>query len=200
MMTVYQTPEFDRDSLPVSEFTPALVEQGRQLFYSKFACQSCHIADYKNDKGYIGPGAGWDRQALQRSLGLSLAERSAGVASRNYRAQPAHDRRRGAVVDCISDVAQVGRRTGGDEEMKPVLIAVCAVTLLMVGMFSQDQAACTTGSYCDRSGDRRIQRREADWIHRNAAGSAGRGAGERRLRQRGRRSGGVFQRTIRREF
>jgi mono/diheme cytochrome c family protein len=55
MMTVYQTPEFDRDSLPVSQFTPALVEQGRQLFYSKFACQSCHIADYKNDKGYIGP-------------------------------------------------------------------------------------------------------------------------------------------------
>ena len=55
MMTVYQTPEFDRDSLPGSQFTPAQVEQGRQLFYSKFACQSCHIADYKNDKGYIGP-------------------------------------------------------------------------------------------------------------------------------------------------
>jgi cytochrome c1 len=54
-MTVYQTPQFDRDSLPVSEFTPAMVEQGRQLFYSKFACQSCHIADYKTDKGYIGP-------------------------------------------------------------------------------------------------------------------------------------------------
>ena len=55
MMTVYQTPEFDRDSLPASEFTPAMVEQGRQLFYSKFACQSCHIADYAKDKGYIGP-------------------------------------------------------------------------------------------------------------------------------------------------
>ena len=61
MMTVYQTPEFDRDSLPVSELNPAQVEQGRQLFYSKFACQSCHIADYSKDKGYIGPalaGAG----------------------------------------------------------------------------------------------------------------------------------------------
>jgi mono/diheme cytochrome c family protein len=55
IMTVYQTPEFDRDSLPVSQFTPAQVEQGRQLFYSRFACQSCHIADYKTDKGYIGP-------------------------------------------------------------------------------------------------------------------------------------------------
>jgi cytochrome c1 len=31
------------------------VEHGRQLFYSKYACQSCHIVDSKNDKGYIGP-------------------------------------------------------------------------------------------------------------------------------------------------
>ncbi len=55
MMTVYQTPQFDRDSLPVSGFTPSQVEQGRQFFYSKFACQSCHIADFSKDKGYIGP-------------------------------------------------------------------------------------------------------------------------------------------------
>jgi cytochrome c1 len=38
-----------------SDFTPAQVEQGRQLFYSKFACKSCHIADFSKDKGYIGP-------------------------------------------------------------------------------------------------------------------------------------------------
>jgi len=31
------------------------VEQGRQLFYGKFACQSCHIVDPVKDKGYIGP-------------------------------------------------------------------------------------------------------------------------------------------------
>jgi mono/diheme cytochrome c family protein len=55
MLTVYQTPEFDRDSIPASELTPAMAEQGKQLYYSKFACQSCHIADYKKDKGYIGP-------------------------------------------------------------------------------------------------------------------------------------------------
>ena len=55
IMTVYQTPEFDRDSLPMSQFTAASVEEGRQLFYSKFACQSCHIADFSKDKGYIGP-------------------------------------------------------------------------------------------------------------------------------------------------
>ncbi len=55
MLTVYQTPQFDRDSMPASDFTPAQIEQGRQLFYSKFACQSCHIADFTKDKGYIGP-------------------------------------------------------------------------------------------------------------------------------------------------
>ena len=54
-MTVYQTPAFDRDSVPSSGYPPAQVEQGRQLFYSKYACQSCHIIDTKVDKGYIGP-------------------------------------------------------------------------------------------------------------------------------------------------
>jgi len=55
MMTVYQTPAFDRDSMPVSGYAPAEIEHGRQLFYSKYACQSCHIVDAKADKGYIGP-------------------------------------------------------------------------------------------------------------------------------------------------
>ena len=55
MMVVYQTPVVDRDSMPASSFTPDVVEQGRQLFYSKYACQSCHIVDPKKDKGYIGP-------------------------------------------------------------------------------------------------------------------------------------------------
>jgi mono/diheme cytochrome c family protein len=55
IMTVYQTPAFDRDSMPASGYLPAQAEQGRQLFYSKYACQSCHIVDTKTDKGYIGP-------------------------------------------------------------------------------------------------------------------------------------------------
>ncbi len=55
IMTVYQTPAFDRDSMPASGYLPAQVEQGRQLFYSRYACQSCHIVDTKTDKGYIGP-------------------------------------------------------------------------------------------------------------------------------------------------
>ncbi|HZU41977.1 MAG TPA: c-type cytochrome, partial [Terriglobales bacterium] len=55
MMTVYQTPSFDREWQPYAAPTPTLVEQGRQLFYSKYSCQSCHIVDTKKDKGYIGP-------------------------------------------------------------------------------------------------------------------------------------------------
>ena len=55
IMTVYQTPDFERDSLPDSGYSPTQIEQGRQLFYSKYACQSCHIVDAKADKGYIGP-------------------------------------------------------------------------------------------------------------------------------------------------
>src|SRR5207244_13116940 len=55
IMTVYQTPAFDRDSMPESGYSSSQVEQGRQLFYSKYACQSCHIIDPKIDKGYIGP-------------------------------------------------------------------------------------------------------------------------------------------------
>ncbi len=54
IMTVYQSPQIDPDAMP-AKFTPAEIEQGRQLFYSKYACQSCHIADPAKDKGYIGP-------------------------------------------------------------------------------------------------------------------------------------------------
>jgi cytochrome c1 len=55
MMTVYQDPAVDRDSMSLTGYSPTQVEQGRQLFYSKYACQSCHIVDPKADKGYIGP-------------------------------------------------------------------------------------------------------------------------------------------------
>ncbi len=55
IMTVYQTPEFERDAIDPSHFTPAEVEHGKELFYGKFACQSCHIVDPNKDKGYIGP-------------------------------------------------------------------------------------------------------------------------------------------------
>jgi mono/diheme cytochrome c family protein len=55
ILTVYQSPSIDRDSVPLSGYPAVQVDQGKQLFYSKYACQSCHIVDTKADKGYIGP-------------------------------------------------------------------------------------------------------------------------------------------------
>jgi len=55
MMTVYQNPAVDRDSMPLNGYPQGQVELGNQLFYGKYACQGCHIVDTKTDKGYIGP-------------------------------------------------------------------------------------------------------------------------------------------------
>jgi mono/diheme cytochrome c family protein len=55
IMTVYQTPEFDSDGLDGIRFNAADTQHGRELFYGKYACQSCHIVDPDKDKGYIGP-------------------------------------------------------------------------------------------------------------------------------------------------
>ncbi|MGA8735150.1 MAG: c-type cytochrome [Terriglobales bacterium] len=55
IMTVYQSPAIDRDSMPLSGYPQGEVELGGQLFYGKYACQGCHIVDTKTDKGYIGP-------------------------------------------------------------------------------------------------------------------------------------------------
>jgi mono/diheme cytochrome c family protein len=55
IMTVYQSPSVDRDSMPLSGYPQGQVELGKQLFYGKYACQGCHIVDTKTDKGYIGP-------------------------------------------------------------------------------------------------------------------------------------------------
>jgi mono/diheme cytochrome c family protein len=55
IMTVYQSPAINRESMPLSGYSPGQVELGKQLFYGKYSCQGCHIVDTRNDKGYIGP-------------------------------------------------------------------------------------------------------------------------------------------------
>lgn len=55
IMTVYQSPAVDRDSMPLSGYAAGQIELGKQLFYGKYSCQGCHIVDTKTDKGYIGP-------------------------------------------------------------------------------------------------------------------------------------------------
>ena len=56
-------------SQPASD--SASIEQGRQLFYSKYACQSCHIVDPQKDKGYVGPTLTQVGDAAERRLDLS---------------------------------------------------------------------------------------------------------------------------------
>jgi cytochrome c1 len=55
IMTVYQSPSVDRESMPLSGYAQGQVELGKQLYYGKYSCQGCHIVDTKTDKGYIGP-------------------------------------------------------------------------------------------------------------------------------------------------
>jgi len=55
IMTVYQSPKVDRESMPLAGYPPGQIELGKQLYYSKYGCQGCHILDTKQDKGYIGP-------------------------------------------------------------------------------------------------------------------------------------------------
>ena len=55
IMTVYQNPVVDRDSMPSTGYSQGQIELGKQLFYGKYSCQGCHIVDTKTDKGYIGP-------------------------------------------------------------------------------------------------------------------------------------------------
>ena len=55
IMTVYQTPAFDSDQIDASKFSSGDVAHGRDLYYGKYGCNSCHILDPNKDKGYIGP-------------------------------------------------------------------------------------------------------------------------------------------------
>src|ERR1035441_4611602 len=46
---------FDSQALDAGALNVDAAARGKELFYTKYACQSCHIADYKKDKGYVGP-------------------------------------------------------------------------------------------------------------------------------------------------
>jgi cytochrome c2 len=55
ILSAYQAPGLDTGTLDPHALGPDAAVRGKQLFYSKYGCQACHIADYKTDKGYIGP-------------------------------------------------------------------------------------------------------------------------------------------------
>ncbi|HEU4413644.1 MAG TPA: c-type cytochrome [Candidatus Angelobacter sp.] len=55
ILSAYQAPGIDSQTLDAHALSADAAARGKQLFYSKYGCQACHIADYKNDKGYVGP-------------------------------------------------------------------------------------------------------------------------------------------------
>src|SRR5260370_10387323 len=55
VLAAYQAPGLDPQVPDPHTLGPDAAGRGKQLFYSKYGCQSCHIADYKTDKGYVGP-------------------------------------------------------------------------------------------------------------------------------------------------
>ncbi len=55
ILSAYQSPGVDSQTLDTHALNADAAVRGKQLFYTKYGCQSCHIADYKNDKGYVGP-------------------------------------------------------------------------------------------------------------------------------------------------
>ena len=55
ILSAYQAPGLDTQVVDPHALGRDAAARGKQLFYTKYACQSCHIADYKTDKGYVGP-------------------------------------------------------------------------------------------------------------------------------------------------
>ncbi|HKV92313.1 MAG TPA: c-type cytochrome [Candidatus Angelobacter sp.] len=53
--SAYQGAGLDSHTIDEHALTPAAAAAGKQLFYSRYGCNGCHIADYKTDKGYVGP-------------------------------------------------------------------------------------------------------------------------------------------------
>jgi mono/diheme cytochrome c family protein len=55
ILSAYQAPGLDAQSVDPHALGPDAASRGKELFYAKYGCNACHIADYKKDKGYIGP-------------------------------------------------------------------------------------------------------------------------------------------------
>ena len=106
IMTVYQSPAVDRDSMPLSGYSQGEVELGQAaVLWQVFVPGMPH-------RGHE------DRQGLHRSdfdpcwiaadgsMDLSVDEESAVLAPGNGRTEPCHERRRCARAHSVSDVAK----------------------------------------------------------------------------------------------
>jgi mono/diheme cytochrome c family protein len=55
ILGAYQAPGLDSATIDPHSLNSDAAARGKQLFYSRYGCNSCHIADYRTDKGYVGP-------------------------------------------------------------------------------------------------------------------------------------------------
>ena len=55
ILAAYQGQGLDAHTLDEHTLNAPAAATGKQLFYSRYGCNGCHIADYKTDKGYVGP-------------------------------------------------------------------------------------------------------------------------------------------------
>ena len=117
---------------------------------------------YKNDKGYIGPalagtGKRFNAAWVYHWLKDPQALRPGTIEPNQHMTD---DEARSLTAFLMS--LKSGGAQGGDEEMKPVLIAVCAVTLLMAGCSHKSkqpaplQATATGTAIVESSGGKQI--------------------------------------------
>ncbi len=92
MLTVYQTPEFDRDSLADIRVHASRGRAGPATILFEIRLPVVPHCRLCEGQGVHWPGSGRNREALQCRLDLPLAERPSIVAPRNHRTEPAHDR------------------------------------------------------------------------------------------------------------
>ena len=118
IMTVYQNPAVDRDSMPLSGYAQGQVELGKQLFYGKYACQGCHIVDTKTDKGYIGPTLTQVGSRLSAAWIYAWMKNPQALRPGTMEPNRSHERRRCARSDRVPHLAERRRQIGGCEEMK----------------------------------------------------------------------------------
>ena len=118
ILTVYQSPAIDPD-LHINAWNYAgTVEHGRQLFYSKYACQACHIVDTKTDKGYIGPTLTQVGSRLTPAWVYAWLKNPQALRPGYDRTKSEPQRRRRPRADSFPDVAERSGRARSEAMMR----------------------------------------------------------------------------------
>ncbi len=116
IMTVYQTPAFDRDATAAPGSTPPTSSAAVSCSTESMRCQSCHIVDPDKDKGYIGPTLTQVGIAAECRLDFSLVEERTKAAAGLAGAGLEHERRRRSGDHGVSDGAKERAAEGGAQK------------------------------------------------------------------------------------